>query len=233
MKKLFLILAVCMVFLLASGVLAENLAVSDDVEEFVKDVVKEKGLSPEKIEKIEKVDFEDLPEEVKIENVDETNLALYEIDYGEEKPVFVLTVSDTTFKKTLKEIANKMMLNFGFEGEVDGSLFLETATGVPGSEEKGYVMMRQGSITGLSTNLEVIEITEFGEVEVIIYKNAKEVGFRNAFIVNSTGINKDYDVISSDTITFEPGDVLSVYVNVEEDIVVKDVITLMEINIFE
>ena len=85
MKKLFLILAVCMVFLLASGVLAENLAVSDDVEEFVKDVVKEKGLSPEKIEKIEKVDFEDLPEEVKIENVDETNLALYEIDYGEEK----------------------------------------------------------------------------------------------------------------------------------------------------
>jgi len=233
MKKLFVILGICMTLLLAGGVLAENMVVSDDVKTFVKDVVKEKGINKENIKSVEKVDFEDLPEEVKLENIDETNLALYKVDYGEERPVFVITVSDSTFKKTLKDIANKMILNFGHDGEVGESLFLETATGVQTSEEKGYVMMRSGSITGLSTNLEVIETTELGEVEIIIYKNSEPVGFRNGVLGNSTGIMKDYDTVSIDTIAFEPGDVISVYTEVSENVIIKDVITIMEINIFE
>jgi len=98
MKKLFVILGICMTLLLAGGVLAENMVVSDDVKTFVKDVVKEKGINKENIKSVEKVDFEDLPEEVKLENIDETNLALYKVDYGEERPVFVITVSDSTFK---------------------------------------------------------------------------------------------------------------------------------------
>ena len=222
-----------MVFLLAGGVLAENMATSSDVENFVKEVIKDKGINKENIKSVEKVDFNDLPEEVNLQNIDETNLAMYEVDYGEEKSVFVITVSDNTFKKTLKEIANKMILNFGFDGELSNSAFLETATGVQTSEEKGYVMMRAGSITGLSTNLEVLEATDVGEVEIIIYKNSEPIGFRNAVLVNSTGIVKDYDTISKDTITFEPGDVISVYTEVGENIIIKDVITIMEINIFE
>jgi len=126
-----------------------------------------------------------------------------------------------------------MILNFGHDGEVGESLFLETATGVQTSEEKGYVMMRSGSITGLSTNLEVIETTELGEVEIIIYKNSEPVGFRNGVLGNSTGIMKDYDTVSIDTIAFEPGDVISVYTEVSENVIIKDVITIMEINIFE
>lgn len=233
MKKLFAILGICMVFLLAGGVLAENLVVSENVEEFVKEVMKDKGINKENIKSVEKVDFADLPDEVKLENIDDTNLAMYEVDYGEERSVFVITVSDTTFKKALKEIANKMILNFGHEGEIGGSVFLDTATGVQTSEDKGYVMMRYGSITGLSTNLEVLEATDVGEVEIIIYKNSEPVGFRNGVLVNSTGIMKDYDTISKDTITFEPGDVISVYTEVGENIIIKDVITIMEINIFE
>ena len=233
MKKLFAILGICMVFLLAGGVLAENLVVSENVEEFVKEVMKDKGINKENIKSVEKVDFADLPDEVKLENIDDTNLAMYEVDYGEERSVFVITVSDTTFKKALKEIANKMILNFGHEGEIGGSVFLDTATGVQTSEDKGYVMMRYGSITGLSTNLEVLEVTDVGEVEIIIYKNSEPVGFRNGVLVNSTGIMKDYDTISKDTITFEPGDVISVYTEVGENIIIKDVITIMEINIFE
>ena len=222
-----------MVFLLAGGVLAENLVVSENVEEFVKEVMKDKGINKENIKSVEKVDFADLPDEVKLENIDDTNLAMYEVDYGEERSVFVITVSDTTFKKALKEIANKMILNFGHEGEIGGSVFLDTATGVQTSEDKGYVMMRYGSITGLSTNLEVLEATDVGEVEIIIYKNSEPVGFRNGVLVNSTGIMKDYDTISKDTITFEPGDVISIYTEVGENIIIKDVITIMEINIFE
>ncbi len=222
-----------MIFLLAGGVLAENLAVSKDVDTFVKEVVKEKGINQENIKSVEKVDFADLPEEVKLENIDDTNLAMYEVDYGGDKPVFVITVSDTTFKKTLKEIANKMILNFGFNGELGESNFLNTATGVQTSEEKGYVMMREGSITGLSTNLEILDFKEKREVEIIIYKNSEPVGFRNSVLVNSTGIIKDYDLISKDTLSFEPGDVISVYAEVGENIIIKDVITIMEINIFE
>ena len=233
MKKLFAILGICMVFLLAGGVLAENLVVSENVEEFVKEVMKDKGINKENIKSVEKVDFADLPDEVKLENIDDTNLAMYEVDYGEERSVFVITVSDTTFKKALKEIANKMILNFGHEGEIGGSVFLDTATGVQTSEDKGYVMMRYGSITGLSTNLEVLEATDVGEVEIIIYKNSEPVGFRNGVLVNSTGIMKDYDTISKDTINFEPGDVISVYTEVGKNIIIKDVITIMEINIFE
>ncbi len=222
-----------MVFLLAGGVLAENLAVTEDVESFVKGIVEEKGIVQGDIESVEKIDFDNLPEEINLENIDETNLAIYEVNYGEEKPVFILTVSDAKFKKTLKEIANKMILNFGYNEEFSDSLFLETATGVQTSSEKGYVMMRSGSITGLSTNLEVLEVKDSGEVEIIIYKNQEPVGFRNGFVVDTIGINKDYDIISKDTLTFEAGDVISVYAHVNGDVVAKDIITMMEINVLE
>ena len=158
---------------------------------------------------------------------------MYEVDYGGEKPVFILTVSDSKFKKTLKEIANKMILNFGYGEEFSGSLFLETATGVQTSSEKGYVMMRSGSITGLSTNLEVLDINGVGEIEIIIYKNNESIGFRNGFTITEIGINKDYDVISKDTLTFEAGDVISVYTNVNGNLIAKDIITMMEINVLE
>ena len=233
MKKIFVIIGICMIFLLAGGVLAENLAVSENVGDFVKDVMAEKGIDKENVKSVEKVDFEDLPDELNLNNIDETNLAVYEVDYGEEKSVFVLTVSEEKFEKTLKEIANKMLLNFGHGGDVKDSLFLDTATGVQTSAEKGYVMMRQGSITGLSTNMEIFDLKEYGEVEVIIYKNAEPIGFRNTIAINESGVAKDYDVVSPDTINFEQGDVISVYVNVGDNIVAKDIITIMEINTFE
>jgi len=218
---------------LAGSVFAETVGVSKDVETFVKEVAKNKGVDMEKVKSVEKVDFDALPAEINIKNIDETNLAVYKINYGEEKPFFVLTVSDKSFKKTLKEIANKMILNFGFEGDIKNSVFLKTATGVQGSKEKGYVMIRKGSITGLSTNLEVSSVKNSGEVEIIIYKNQEPVGFRNTFIINSTGVQKDYDLVSEETINFEPGDVISVYAETSENLLIKDIITIMEINVLE
>ena len=49
-----------MVFLLAGGVLAENLAVSEDIEDFIKDVVEEKGITQDSIESVEKGTFEEV-----------------------------------------------------------------------------------------------------------------------------------------------------------------------------
>jgi len=104
---------------------------------------------------------------------------------------------------------------------------MESATGVVGSLEKGYVMMRKGSITGISTNLEAVEGE--GSVEIIIYKNGKRVNFGNEFVVSNSEIKKDYDTQSKGIIEFEPGDVLSLYVKISGTPVVKDLNTLLEI----
>ncbi len=232
MKKLFVILGIA-VILLASGVYASS-TLDTSVESFVKDVVEDNGVTEDNIESVTQVDFENLPDEIKIENIDDTNLAMYEVKQKDnEKPVYVITVSDSKFKKTVKDIANKMLLNFGYSGEFGESLFLETATGVQGSSEKGYVMMRSGSITGLSTNLEVLEVTEPGTVEIIIYKNQEQVGFRNTIAVEDVGVKKDYDVVSTDTITFEAGDVISMYVEMNGNVLIADVINIIEINTLE
>ncbi len=229
-RKLFLGLAVIMVFLMASGVLAETIGLSDNVKDIVNNIVEKQGISEEQIESIEEVSFDDLPEQIDLENIDTTNLAIYKVDYGTDKPVFVLTVSDETSvesKKIPGGISKMMLLNFGNNGMMEEPEFLDTATGVKGSLEKGYVMMRDGSITGLSTNLEVISGS--GDIEIVIYKNGEAAGFRNTISGDSAEVKTDYDVQSLGTVNFEKGDVLSVYVKSEGDVVWKDVITLVEI----
>ena len=219
-----------MVLLMASGVFAESVGLSEDVKDLVKNVIEKKGMKVDNISNIRKVDFKDLPNQIDLKNIDNTNLAIYEVDSGEEKPFFVLTLSDENIKKiseTSKE--SNLFLNFGFENEKTGSGFLKTATGVETSFEKGYVMMKKGSITGISTNLEIINGENSKKVEIIIYKNGKKINFGNTFDTNSIGVKKDYDVQSKGTVTFEKGDVISVYVKTSENIVWKDAITLLEI----
>ena len=117
--------------------------------------------------------------------------------------------------------------------------FLNMASGVEGSLEKGYVMMRSGSITGISTNLEVevikgekkspaVNLT--GEmVDVVIYKNGEEVGFRNSLGVDSPGVVIDYDSQSKKIVSFDAGDVVSVYLKSTDGVVISDVTTMLEV----
>ena len=237
MKKIFVFLAVGIILLLSVGVfvfsedLSEGngkLALEKDVEDFVKNVVEEKNISENDVKSVRQVDFAELPENVNLTNIDDTNLALYEIDIG-EKSIFVITVSEETFKKTLSsEDYKRSFLNFGTKETVSGSGFLETATGVETSFEKGYVMTRSGSITAMSANLEVVD-GDSGKIEIIIYKNGEPIGFGNSIIADSKGVVKDYDVLSYNTVEFEQGDVLSVYVKADDNILWKDVITMVEI----
>ncbi len=238
MKKIFVFLAVGIILLLSAGVFAFSedlsegngkLALEKDVEDFVKKVVKEKSISENDVKSVRQVDFAELPENVNLTNIDDTNLALYEIDINGEKPIFVITVSEETFKKTLSsEDYKRSFLNFGTKETVSGSGFLETATGVETSFEKGYVMTRSGSITAISTNLEIVD-GDSGKIEIIIYKNREPIGFGNSIIADSKGVVKDYDVLSYNTVKFEQGDVLSVYVKSDDNILWKDVITMVEI----
>jgi len=84
-----------------------------------------------------------------------------------------------------------------------------------------------GSITGISTNLEIVRGE--GEIEVVIYRNGEAVEFGNSFVGDSEGVKKDYDIQPEGTVKFEAGDVISVTVEANDSVVWKDVITMAEI----
>jgi len=203
LKRVFVIV-VFGILLTASGVFAETIGLTEEVKEIIEDIVANKGIEEENITSIELVDYNNLPDAIEIENIDVTNLAIYEVDIGEDRPIYVITASDELF-----------------EGVPIPSAGVET------SLEKGYVMIRDGSITGISTNLEIVRGE--GEIEVVIYRNGEAVEFGNMFVGNSTGVKKDYDVQSEATVKFEAGDVISVSVEAGGDVVWKDIITMVEI----
>ena len=230
LKRVFVI-AIFGILLTASGVFAETIGLTEDVKEIIEDIVLKNGINEENITSIEPVDYNNLPDAIDIENIDDTNLVIYQVYYeGDERPVYVITASDELFEgvsieSTTGEI---LVLDFGYEGEMKKKdEFLKTATGIETSLEKGYVMMRDGSITGISTNLEIVKGE--GEIEILIYRNGKVVEFGNNFVGDSEGVKKDYDVQSEDTVKFEAGDVISLSIEAEGDVVWKDVITMVEI----
>jgi hypothetical protein len=204
------------------------------VSEYVEEFVSKKGINPDKISDVSQVSFDDLPKEVNIENVNDNNLAIYEVNYNEtpeeQKKMFVITYSVdklSTQGDLIVSHDKRMFLNFGLNKEIANSEFLNTASGVEGSLEKGYVMMREGSITGISTVLDITQSAEQGQIEIVIYKNGIPIGFGNTISSDAVGVKKDYDVQSKGVVSFEPGDVISAYVKVNGSL--KDVITLIEI----
>ena len=214
MRKKILIFTLVFVMFLATSVVAETISVTNEINEIVNDVSSAKGFTKENVKEVKEVNFSELPEEISLQNIDDTNLAIYKVDMGEEKPLYAITASETKSKKVIQNFSNKtilnssnkMMLNFGFAEEIYESSYLKSATGVLGDNGKGYVMMRNGSITGMSTNLEVIEGK--GEIEIIINKGNDIVEFRNAFNVQNPGIITDYDTLSEEILNFQPGDII-------------------------
>lgn len=228
MKKILISILIIGIFLTLSGVLAQT-DLSEELDDFVKKVAEKKGAKKEEITNVTEVNLNELPDEVKIENIDDTNIALYKVNSKDGKPTFVITFSNKGFKKVLTPVYyTTSLLHFGIGGEMNYSVFLKTNTGVSGDLNKGYVMLRKGSITGISTNLEVTQGS--GEIQIIIYKNNEEIGFRNLVDVSTSGIKKDYDIQSRNIVEFEPGDSISVYVKVQGEITWKDVITMIEIS---
>lgn len=201
-------------------------------QDYLKDFIEKKGIDKAKVENITEINFAKLPKEVSIENIDDTNIAIYEIVYEEEqeqRQVFVITYSVeqlVTQGDLIIAHDKRQFLNFGYNGEMTQSTFLNTATGV--SSNRGYLMMREGSITGISTNLEIVNNKQ-ELLEIVIYKNGKAVEFSNTISARSQGIAKDYDIQSNGIVRFSPGDLISVYLQTKNGVVLKDVITLVEI----
>lgn len=216
-----------------SRVLGEvNPTLAAEVQNYVQNFVSKRGVSADQIKGIDKIDFNSLPKEVNIENVDDTNVAIYEVDYGTNgDQLYVITYSVDELKAQGDLIIahdKRQFLAFGYDGTMLNSGFLDTSLGVKSGAEKGYVMMREGSITAISTNLEVSKNND-GQVDIVIYKNGEAINFGSSLDTSDSGAQKDYDVQSKGVVTFEPGDVISAYARGVGDIEWKDVITMVEI----
>lgn len=211
--------------------------VSNVTKEYVKDFVKKRGINPEDVVNVSNVDYGSLPEEVKIDSVENNNLGIYEVNFNDSKKneqgkVFVVSYSAENIATTKDLIAHsdkRQFLDFGIVDEVSGSSFMNTATGVPGDLNVGYVMMRQGSITGMSTNLQIIGSEDGETLEVIIYKNGEAIRFGNVLDASEAGIVKDYDTQSKGVVIFNPGDTISVQIVGSDSVSYKNVVNMIEI----
>jgi len=239
MKKI-LVFSV-LVILLIVGVFAASSAagvgVGKDVSGFVDNFVSKRGIQPESIKNIRQVDFNALPKEVNIENIQDSNLAIYQVDYAEnnqDKKVFVVAYSVEQLRTQGDLIVasdRRNFLDFGFSGVMRDSGFLETGAGVETSAAKGYVMPRDGSITAISTNLDVIQAIpgQAGQIEIIILKNGQPISFGNTLSAETIGVKKDYDVQAKGTVNFIAGDIISAVAQGTGSISWQDVITIIEI----
>jgi len=236
MKKIALSLFIGIFLIIALGMFTSS-ALPDDFNSFIGNIVEQRGLNESDIGNITQVDFENLPDQVNLENIDETSLGIYQIEILNGSPIYVITMSDEVYSRTkLSENLidlKRSYLNFGDSEKTDNDGFLETSSGVTTSNEKGYVMVRDGNITGISTNLEITKKAADGQIEIVIYKNGQALGFGNTLIADLKEVKTDYDIQSEGLGAFNAGDIISVYVNAVGAIEWKDVTTLIEITTTE
>jgi hypothetical protein len=224
MKKSVTIFTIIIISLaLIAGVIAESM-----VSETEQGEIEKKLLDKEKIiSGITEVDLTNQPEGLDIGVYDGVGIKIYRVDIGESKPVFIVTSQGKIIEvQNVSLPSPRNLLYFGFAEETKESIYLESATGVD-LKEQGYVMLRKGSITGISTSLNAV--SGVGTAEIIVYKNGEEAGFRNTISIDSTGIQKDFDLQSPGVLTFKPGDEISVYVKVTGDLTISNIVNIVEI----
>ncbi|MFA6022750.1 MAG: hypothetical protein WC781_01540 [Candidatus Pacearchaeota archaeon] len=220
------------IFLISAGAFAQTIsdgAVSKEVSDYVSSFVEKGGIDSDKITDIQQVDQSSLPDDVQIKTIDENNVGIYEVNYTEgnkSENLFIVTYSANELPKLETAITkNIQYLTFGFSGESVKSRYLDSATGVQSSAERGYVMMRPGSITGISTSLGIKDGT--GKLYIKVYKNGVDTGFSN-MITSSDQKKIDFDTQSENVLTYVPGDVIAVYVENVGNVDWNNVITTVE-----
>jgi hypothetical protein len=244
MKKEVLLLFLVVMFILSAGVLAQEIVEDsedgdiqipelsqEEIEEFVKGFVRKSNfVKDEEVKSVSIVNQSELPDDIEIKDIDENNVGIYEVNFTEEasnqsKKIFVVTYATNNFKKKNVVITkNIQSMYFGLSGSETTSEFLETSTGVKSGEQIGYVMLRGGSITGVSTSL---ELNGNGRLLIRVYKNGEDTGFHN--LISTDGDQTiDFDLQSEDILNYNPGDVISVYVEKIGRVTWGNVVTTVE-----
>jgi hypothetical protein len=174
MRKEVVIVALFVIIITASA-FAKTISsdIPKEISDYVKHFAEKDGILEKQITGISEVDAESLPEEIEIEKIEKNNLGIYEVNFTEEnesKKVFVVTYSTNNLEQTSKYIVKNLQnWIFGYPTESSSSDYLYTSAGVKSSETIGYVMMRPGSITGMSTSIETLGGT--GKLIIKVYIN--------------------------------------------------------------
>lgn len=220
---IFIILAGAFVFAAESNQLN---SISQEVQNYVKGFVEKGGINETSVQSVTEIDKNSLPDDIDIKKIEDNKVGIYQVNYsdqGEQKKVYVITYSAEEFKKQ-EQPKNVQYLQFG-KTLGSASVYLDSASGVESGEDNGYVMMRSGSITGISTS--VIISDGNGKLSIRIYKNGEDTGFEN--LISSQDKKKlDYDLQSEDIVTYAPGDIISVYVEQIGDINWSRMTTMVE-----
>jgi len=230
MKKEGIVVLAFVLVISAGLVIAQTVSegLSSDEEKYIKDFVNKSGINDQEITSVEKIDQNKLPDDVDIKKIDENKVGIYQINYSKnnvDKKVFVITYASNEFNK-VQTGKNIQTLYFGYSGISSESSYLESSGGVKLNENIGYVMMRFGSITGISTSLEVPEGE--GKLYIRVYKNGKDTGFGN--LISSYDSKKiDFDTQSEEVLSYIPGDIISVYVEINGNIKWGNSVTSVEI----
>ena len=201
--------------------------ITQEVSNYIKSFVNEEGINKSQITDISVVDVNNLPKELEIKQIETNNIGIYEVNYTENnipKKVFLVTYSTNELKERNTIAKNVQSFIFGKSIESSSSDYLEVA-GVKTSDQIGYVMIHSGSITALSTSLEITGGT--GKLFIEVYKNGKDTGFGNV-ITSSDNKKLDYDTQSENIVTYEPGDIIAVYVYNTGDVTWKNTIATVE-----
>ncbi len=234
MKKEVLLSVLVVLLVLSVGVFAQELANENSnqetIEKFITEFIEGTDLvDGGNVQSVSTVNQSELPDDLEIKEIAENNVGIFEVNFttnlGESKKVFVVTYATNDFKrKEIINVKNIQNLFFGLAEERISSDYLETASGVKTGEQIGYVMLREGSITGISSSL---EISGNGKLFISVYKNGIETGFHN-LISTEDSTKIDFDLQSENIVNYKPGDIISVYVNQIGNVNWKNVVTSVE-----
>ncbi|MAG07214.1 hypothetical protein CMI46_00150 [Candidatus Pacearchaeota archaeon] len=231
MKREVLLLVLVGLFIFTAGVLAQEVGEVSLKEEFVEEFVEDTNfVDSGEVNSVAQINQSELPEDIQIQDIEENSIGIFEVNFTEsdtqeEKKVFVVTYATNDFKKKAVAITkNVQNLFFGMAESQVISAYLETANGVQTGEDSGYVMMRDGSVTGISTTLEV---SGKGKLFISVYKNGEDTGFHNLISTDGDG-EIDFDLQSEDVVKYRPGDVISVYVRQSGEVSWNNVVTMVE-----
>ncbi len=151
---------------------------------------------------------------VQIRPVDDFSTGrIYELPDAGDDANFVLTEGnqtingDTTFTAELK--GTKGYLAFGENTAISTDAYLKGPDGITTSATIGYRMIRDGSITGISLQTNVIAKTDNGDLTARLIKGGTPV-FSVTKSVTATGIQGNQDTQTRGTDTFSAGDIISV-----------------------
>ena len=127
MKKILIIIGIGIILLMLTGVFAESPKSSDEFKEFMDKIKEQKEVSDDEILSITEISFNDLPNEIQVRDIADNNIALYQVEYDEGKPTFILTAKGATEFQgpTYISADTRQLLHFGFNGEMNASGFLK------------------------------------------------------------------------------------------------------------